>query len=131
MAANTSAEVSDAALSLLAQDLDAICQSASNLTTSAFASIAQPAQRAHVPVFGFLSSDAQNGAVVVTARDFFDGGREAGLMAAQIMRGRSPASIPFHPLRHTKLLVNLEAARAVGLTVPQAVVRRATTVIGK
>ena len=131
VAANTSAEVSDAALALLAQDLDAVCQVASNLTTAAFASIAQAAQRAHVPVFGFLSSDLHNGAAVVTARDYFDGGREAGLMAARIMRGESPASIPFQPLRSTTLLVNLEAARAMGFTIPPAVVQRAATVIGR
>jgi ABC-type uncharacterized transport system substrate-binding protein len=131
VAANTSAEVSDAALSLLAQDIDAVCQAASNVTTAAFASIAQPAQRAHVPVFGFLSNDVRSGAAVVVARDYFDGGREAGLMAARIMRGESPASIPFQPLRSTKLLVNLDAARAMGFTIPPAVVRRAATVIGK
>lgn len=131
VAVNTSAEVSDAALSLLAQDPDAICQCASNLTTAAFAAIVQPAQRARVPVFGFLSSDADNGAVAVLARDYRDGGREAGLMAARIMRGETPASIPFEPLRSTRLLVNLEAARAVGLTIPPAVVQRAARVIGK
>jgi len=131
VAANTSAEVPDAALALLAQRVDAICQAGSNVTTSAFASIAQPAQRAGVPVFGFLSGDLPAGAAVVLARDYVDGGHEAGLMAARIMRGASPATIPFQPLRTTRLLVNLDAARASGLTVPAAVVQRAHTVIGK
>jgi ABC-type uncharacterized transport system substrate-binding protein len=131
VAANTSAEVSDAALSLLAQNIDALCQVAGNLTTAAFASLAQPAQRARVPVFGFLSSDARNGAAVVAARDYFDGGRDAGLIAARIMRGERPATIPFQPLRTTRILVNLKAARAVGLAIPPPLLQRATEVIGR
>ena len=130
VAVNTSADVPDATLALLAQRIDALCQGGSNLTAAAFASIARPAERAHVPVFGFLSSDFGNGAAVVVARDYFDGGREAGLLAARIMRGERPAAIPFQPLRTMKLLVNLEAARAVGLTVPAPVVARASKVIG-
>lgn len=131
VAVNTSADVPDATLALLAQRIDALCQGGSNLTAAAFASIARPAKRAHVPVFGFLSSDLGNGAAVVVARDYFDGGREAGLLAARIMRGERPAAIPFRPLRTMRLLVNLEAARAVGLTVPAPLVARASKVIGR
>jgi ABC-type uncharacterized transport system substrate-binding protein len=97
VAANTSAEVSDATLALLAQNVDAVCQAGGNLTTSAFASIAQPARRARVPVFGFLTGDVHTGAAVDAARDYFDGGREAGLIASRILRGESPATIPFRP----------------------------------
>jgi ABC-type uncharacterized transport system substrate-binding protein len=130
VAANTTAEVSDATLSLLSQHVDAICQAGGNLTTAAFVSIAQPAQRAGVPVFSFLSGDFHNGATVVVARDFFDGGREAGHLAARVMRGESPATIPFHPLETTRLLVNLDAARETGLRIPPSVIERASKVIG-
>jgi len=128
VAANTSAEISDAALALCNQPIDAVVQVAGNLTTAAFASIAQAARRARLPLFGALSSNIHDGAAVVVARDYFDGGREAGLMAARIMRGENPARIPFQPLRTTKTLVNPEAARAVGLTVPASVMHRAAVI---
>jgi putative ABC transport system substrate-binding protein len=131
VAANTSAEVSDATLALLAQDIDAICQVGGNLTTSGFASIAQPARRARVPVFGFLTGDAHGGAAVVAARDYYEGGRDAGLMAARVMRGENPASIPFQPLRATRILVNPAAARAVGLTIPPVVLEKAAEIVGE
>jgi len=127
---NTTTEVPDATLSLLAERVDVICQGGSILTATAFASIVRPAARVRVPVFGFLSSDLGNGAPVVAARDYFDGGREAGRMAARIMRGERPAEIPFKPLRTTHLLVNLEAAREIGLTIPSPLVARANRVIG-
>jgi ABC-type uncharacterized transport system substrate-binding protein len=130
LAVNTSSDVPDATLALLAHGVDAICQGGSNLTAAAFASITRPAQRARVPVFGFLSGDLANGAAVVLARDYFDGGHEAALLAARIIRGERPAAIPFHPLRETRILVNLEAARAVELTVPAQILARASKVLG-
>jgi putative ABC transport system substrate-binding protein len=82
-------------------------------------------------VFGFLSSDAENGAVAVVARDYYDGGRQAGRLAARVMRGESPASIPFEPLTETRILVNPKAARAAGLTLPASLLERAAEVIGE
>jgi ABC-type uncharacterized transport system substrate-binding protein len=130
MPVNSTTEVPDATLSLLAEQVDVICQGGSNLTATAFASIARPAARVHVPAFGFLSSDLGNGAALVAARDYFDGGRDAGLMAARIMRGERPADIPFKPLVTTRLLINLDAAREIGLTIPPALVARAARVVG-
>ncbi|MDX2166201.1 MAG: ABC transporter substrate-binding protein, partial [Deltaproteobacteria bacterium] len=127
---NSTAEASDAALSLLSKGVDAVVQIPGNLTSSAFASIAQPTARAGLPVFGFLSSDFDNGAVVVFARDYFDGGREAAAMAVRIMRGESPGAIPFEPLKATKVLVNLDAARQVKLAIPAAILQRAAKVVG-
>jgi ABC-type uncharacterized transport system substrate-binding protein len=128
VAANTSSEISDAALALSNQPIDAVVQVAGNLTSAAFASITQAARRARLPLFGSLSSNIHDGAAVVVARDYFDGGREAGLMAARIMRGENPARIPFQPLRTTKTLVNAEAARALGLTIPASVMHRAAVI---
>ena len=128
---NTSTEIADAALALCNQRIDAVAQIAGNLTTAAFASITQAAQRAHIPVFGSLSGNAQDGAAVVVARDYFDGGRDAGHMAARIMRGESPRTMPFQPLQTTRLLLNLDAARAAGITIPPALRQRATAVIGQ
>ena len=129
IAVNSSSEVSDAALALLAQPIDAVCQVASNVTITGFASLALPAQRAHIPVFGFLSSDADNGAIAVVARDYYESGKEAGLLAARILRGAEPATIPFHEVGTAELLVNVKAARATGITLPADVISRAARVV--
>jgi ABC-type uncharacterized transport system substrate-binding protein len=126
---NASSDVSDATLALLAQGIDAICQVGSNLTVAGFASIVRPAQQARVPVFGFLSSDAKNGAVAVAARDFYESGREAGVMAVQVIQGESPATMPFHEVAGSKLIVNLTAAKLAGIVIPDAVRARADEVL--
>jgi ABC-type uncharacterized transport system substrate-binding protein len=131
VAANSSAEVADAALALVAQHVDAICQLPGNLTAAAFASIAQASQRARIPIFAFQSSSARAGAVAVLARDYYDSGREAARLAARVMRGESPAGIPFVGFAETKLIVNVTAARALGIEPPPAIVARADEVIGR
>ncbi|MBI3329159.1 MAG: hypothetical protein HYZ81_20950, partial [Nitrospinae bacterium] len=131
VAASTSAEVADAALALCSSQIDAVCQIPGHLTASSFPSIAQAARRVRLPIFAFQSSQARAGATVVLARDYGDGGREAGLIAARVMRGESPASIPFQLVSKTRLIVNVEAARSSGLTLPAALIARADEVIGQ
>jgi len=69
--------------------------------------------------------------MVVLARDYHDAGRESGQVAARIMRGESPAKIPFQTFSKTHLIVNLEAARALGIALPEGLVKRAAEVIGR
>jgi putative ABC transport system substrate-binding protein len=67
----------------------------------------------------------------VVARDYYDGGKEAAQLAVRIMRGESPASIPFQPLSKNKTIVNLAAARGAGLAIPETLLRKADKVIDK
>jgi ABC-type uncharacterized transport system substrate-binding protein len=129
--ANTSPEVADAALALVSRGIDAICQIPGNLTASAFPNIAQVARRGRVPIFAFQSAQAHGGAALVLARDYRDGGRMAALLAARVMRGERPATLPFQRVTKTRLFVNLTAAREANLAIPSAIVSRADEVVGE
>ena len=93
--------------------------------------MALPARQARVPVFGVSTSNLQEGAVVVAARDYFDGGHQAGLIASRVMRGEHPSTIPFQSLETVHVMVNLDAARSGGIRIPRSLIGRATRVIGK
>ena len=97
--------------------------------SSVFPSIAAAANKAKLPIFAFQSSQARYGAAVVLARDYGDAGREAGLLAARVMRGENPGKIPFIPYSKTKLILNTKAARHIGLTLPPALIKKAEEVI--
>jgi putative tryptophan/tyrosine transport system substrate-binding protein len=125
----TSSEVPDATLALLAKKIDALVQIPGNMTAAAFGGIAQSAQRAHKPIFGFQKVQATQGASVVFARDYADAGREAAHMAVRIMRGEHPANMPFLNLDTVRLIVNPAAAAAVGMSLPGALVGRADEVL--
>lgn len=131
VAANTAPEVADAAFALVAGGVDVICQIPGNLTAAAFPSLAQVARRAKIPVFGFQSTMAKTGAVAVAARDYYDSGRESAHMAARIMRGESPAKMPFVPISKTKLVINVATAREIGIATPTAIAARADEVLGR
>jgi ABC-type uncharacterized transport system substrate-binding protein len=129
VAANTSSELPDAAMALCAMNIDGLCQVGGNLTATGFVSIVHAANRAKLPVFAFLGEQARQGATVTVGRDYYDGGKQAAGIAARVIRGESPATIPFAPLEKSKLIVNLKAARALGMTIPPAIVQRADEVI--
>jgi len=129
--ASTSSELPDAALALCNMKIDAVCQVAGNLTATGFTSIARAARGARLPAFGFMSSQAEQGAVAVVARDYYDGGKEAAQLAVRIMHGESPASIPLQPLSKNKTIVNLAAARGAGLAILETLLRKADKVIDK
>lgn len=128
--AETATDVPDASAALMSRDIDAVLQIPGNLTASAFGSLSEAARRAHVPVFAFQKSQAIGGAMVVVARDYKDSGRHAAQLAARIMRGENPKNIPLEDFAKTSLIVNLDAARALGITLPPALVQSAKDVIG-
>jgi ABC-type uncharacterized transport system substrate-binding protein len=131
VAANSTAEVADATLALIANGIDVLCQLPGNLTVSAFPSIVQAARQARMPIFAFQSSQAAAGAILTLARDYYDSGREAAVLAARVMRGESPARLPLSGFSGTRLIVNPGAAQAAGLTIPPDLVARADQVIGR
>ncbi len=129
VAANSSAEVSDAATALCSRDIDALAQVVSNMLDSSFPSIVRAADKAELPIFSFLSDSPRKGAVMAVARDYFDAGREGALVAARVIRGENPAEIPFTNVRTTRLVVNPRKARKLGLTIPDSLLKRADEVI--
>jgi putative ABC transport system substrate-binding protein len=131
VAANSAPEVQDAALALVTAGVDAICQIPGNLTAAAFPSIADVARRSHTPVFAYQTSQVRAGATLALARDYYENGHAAGQMAARVMRGESPASIPFAGLSGSKLVVNAAAAREIGVVIPAAILDKADEVIGQ
>jgi ABC-type uncharacterized transport system substrate-binding protein len=127
---STASEVADAALSMGTMNIDAICQISDSLSGSTFAPIAQAARKFRLPLFTFNTTHADQGSTIIVARDYYDGGRQAGLMAARVMRGESPARMPFEPVEKEQFIINLDNARKIGLTVPRDLIAQADKVIG-
>lgn len=126
--ANHAGELPDAALSLCSRQLDAVVQILDNLCVAGFPTIARAADQARLPVFTCLATAVQQGAVLVVARDYYDAGYETARQAVRVMRGASPAQIPFAPPTKSQILVNLKNAQQLRLTIPPALLRVARPV---
>ena len=50
-------------------------------------------------------------------------------MALRILKGAKPAEMPIEYPKRTELAINLKAAKALGLAVPQSILVRADRVI--
>lgn len=125
---NSASEAPDATRSLCDARVDGICLPNSNLAASSYPTIAQSAAQAKIPVFGFLGGFAPQGAVAVLSRDYHDMAVESGRIAARVIRGESPAAIPFQRSQKSRLLVNTAAARACGIELPDALLKSAERV---
>jgi ABC-type uncharacterized transport system substrate-binding protein len=57
-----------------------------------------------------------------------EAGRQTARMVDQILRGADPANLAIQTVENF-LTVNLEAAEAIGLTIPRSVLRKADTIV--
>jgi putative tryptophan/tyrosine transport system substrate-binding protein len=123
------AEVGDATRSLCGRKVNAI-ELYGNVAHAGFASLITVAKECKVPVFSPAPFEVLQGAVASLYPDFQEGGVEAGKMIARVLRGESPASIPFYRLRTTKLVVNPADAGKLGVPLPPDLVKQADSVVG-
>lgn len=124
----TAAEAADAALALADRKVDIITQLSDNTTGSAIPAIAEAARKARIPLFGFVTGTVKDGAALVLARDYEEGGRIGARQAVRIMQGEDPAAIPFTPVVKTSVIVSRKNAERYGINIPDALLRRADQV---
>ena len=101
MPINNAGEGTEVTNALLAKNVGAI-EIFGNAAHAAFESIIAAAKEKKVPVFSPSPFEIMKGASAAIFPDFQEGGVAAGHMIAKILKGESPASIPFYKLETTK-----------------------------
>ena len=93
------------------------------------APIISAAARNKVPAVYNTSSFARDGGLLTYGPDPVDFYRRAASYVDRILRGARPGDLPVQFPTKYELVLNLKAAKALGLTVPQSILLRADEVI--
>lgn len=125
VAANTASDLPDAAVALMSRKIDAVVQISDNLCTGGFTAIARAARQTQKPLIGLNSTMGALGAAISFGRDYHDAGVSTVRLIERFVQGEDLGKIPFVLPPKIVKDINLENARAVGMTIPQALIDEA------
>ena len=112
---------------LRAQGAQGIMQIPSVMIVGGMPAMVKATREANMP---FVSaSTGTPGPPVALGASFRDNGYDMGLIMIRVLRGTSPATIPFQSTNKARLDVDLAAAKRYGVVIPQAVIDRADNVL--
>lgn len=84
-----------------------------------------------IPFSVFDTDHVKRGALVGFGPDYTVSGKQAAAISHQILQGRKPADIPVETPRKLLLTINLDTARAIGITFDPQLLKEADVVIEK
>lgn len=113
IATNTS-EVSEAARSLMAKGIEAVWVGGDTVAMSSVSMIINLAKQNGIPVFTNDPVDASNGALFGLGANYYSVGVYTANMAAEVLKGRSPADFKIENVIPEELNVNKEVLATLG-----------------
>lgn len=125
-AATKSAEVQGAARALVGR-ADAMYVPTDNTIVSALESAVGVAEESQIPLFTADTDSVKRGALAALGFNYYDVGKQTGVVVAKILNGEKAGDIPVEIAKGTDLVINLGAAKKMGVEFPQAVIDRATS----
>ncbi len=121
----------EAGASVLSRNIDALWVSPDVTVVTAIDVLLAAAKRARVPVFTSLPGNAEKGALFDLGAHYLGIGRVQGELAADVLEGRDPATVPVENLMPVQLHVNRLALDGLRdrWQIPAAVATRADVLV--
>jgi ABC-type uncharacterized transport system substrate-binding protein len=101
----------------------------SALTTAYRPIIIEFANRQRIPTMFAVKADVEAGGLISYAPSLSDSFRRAARYVDKVLNGANPGDLPIEDPTKFELVINLKAAKALGLTIPPSVLGRADQVI--
>ena len=127
--ASTEDEIDTAFASAAAQHVDALLVGPDPTFTTRRAQMVGLAARYRIPANYFRRVFPDVGGLSSYGTDFAECERQAGIYLGRILKGEKPSDLPVQQPTKYEIVINLKTARALGLTVPPALLVRADEVI--
>ncbi|AHI22742.1 ABC transporter substrate-binding protein [Corynebacterium vitaeruminis] len=110
-------------------DVDAIYVPTDNMVVSGISSLVQVAEQKKIPVVAAEAGTVEGGAVATLGIDYEKLGEQTGKMAIDILKnGKNPAEMPVETATDFTYVINEDAAKAQGVTIPQDILDKAERV---
>jgi putative ABC transport system substrate-binding protein len=129
IAAGTDRGITAAFASLAQKKIDALLVNPSPSFFALREQFAALAVRHAVPVIYWDRALVQAGGLMSYGSSVADMSRQVGIYAGRILKGEKPADMPVMRATKFALVINLKAAKAIGLTIPESFLVRADEVI--
>ena len=91
--------------------------------------IAERSLKLRLPVISSGPELVEAGGLMSYGNSTLDSSRRAAVYVDKMLKGASPSNMPVEQPTRFELVINLKTARALGLTLPSSLVKRADTVI--
>jgi len=114
---------------LAGQQIDALVASADNTVYLGLPVLAKLASGQKIPLFVTDPLQAEKGAAIGLGANYDQWGYQAGLIAVEILKGRTSSGNRIEPILNYNLIINRKACAEQGLLVPEKVIGRATRII--
>ena len=118
-----------AATRALVGKVDAIYIPTDNTVVSALEGAIAVAEENKIPLYAGDTDSVKRGAIATVGFNYHDIGLQTAKVVARVLAGEKPGDIAVVNASGTDLFVNPGAAAKMGVTIPEAVVKRAATVI--
>ncbi|EJL6422959.1 ABC transporter substrate-binding protein [Vibrio cholerae] len=111
----------------IAEKSDVIYALIDNTVASAIEGMIVAANQAKTPVFGAATSYVERGVIASLGFDYYQIGVQTADYVAAILEGKEPGSLDVQVAKGSDLVINKTAAEQLGITIPEAVLARATS----
>jgi putative tryptophan/tyrosine transport system substrate-binding protein len=127
--ASTSSEIDDAFATMRQRRAGGLFIGGDPFFSSRRQQIVALAARDAIPAMYTNREFVDEGGLISYGNDTADGYRRAGVYVGRILNGASPSDLPIDQATKFELVVNVKAAKAIGLTIPESFLARADEVI--
>jgi putative tryptophan/tyrosine transport system substrate-binding protein len=127
--ASTPAEIDAAFVAIARERADALFIGADGFFAGRGAQFATLAARDHLPTSVFAGDVAKAGLLMSYGTNVGDVFRQVGVYTGSILKGAKPADLPVLQSTKFEFIINLQAARSLGLDIPPTLLARADDVI--